>query len=264
MKDILPLIKLGSEYVVNEDFSDDFEGNALNADKWYPIYPDWHGRKLGRFVPENVRVENNHLALISRYEDETPVWFKASGYSDLTTACVRSRSRLLYGCIQMRFKANPSAVSNALWLNGSLDADKQNKPGAVSDEIDIFEIFCKSPKGEDNRYFNTCHRIVTPYVEGRVFSGNTTFTRPNTPREAFNFSDDWHTATFLWEKDRLEWYLDGRLTFSHVNDYYHNAMYLNIDSEPLFAWSGEVEPKDLPAEFLVDYIRVWQLPTEGN
>ncbi len=260
MKDIKPLIELDESYVLNEKFSDDFDGNSLDDSKWHPCYPDWHGRKLGRFCEENVKVKDGHLAIVSRYEEETPIWFKASGYSNLTTGCVRSKERIKYGCIQMRFKCNRSSISNALWLNGSLSYEDQVKPGLFSDEIDIFEIFTRSTKDADNRFYNTCHRISTPYVEGRLLTNNTSYGRRETPREDFDFSDDFHTATFLWDFDKVEWYLDGRLTLSHINDYYWNPMYLIIDSEPLFSWSGEVDPKDLPAEFIIDYIRVWQKP----
>lgn len=259
MDDIKPAIELGADYRLNEEFSDDFKDCKLDDSKWLPFYPDWHGRKLGRFVPENVLVKDGLLRLRACYEENTPQWFKESGYSNLTAACLRSRNRVLYGCFQMRFKSPSSAMSSAFWLNGSLDADKQNKPGAFSDEIDIFEVFGKSTLGADDRFYNTCHRLSTPYAEGRIFSGNTTFTRPKTPQEPFHFRDEFHVATFLWEKDRLRWYLDGRLTFDHPNDYYHNAMYLNVDTEPLFSWSGEVDPADLPSEFQVDYIRVWQI-----
>lgn len=259
MEEIKPLAELGGGYVIDPDFSDDFDGNALDGEKWLPFYPGWHGRKEGRFCAENVLVRDGRLVLLARYEDETPAWFRESGYSNLTAACVRSRKKVLYGCFQMRFRANNSAMSNAFWLNGSLDEEKQFRPGSYSDEIDIFEVFAKSPKGVANRFFNTCHRISTPYAEGRIMSGNTTFSSP-APVEDFSFADGFHTATFLWEKSRLRWYLDARLVFDHPNDYYHNAMYVNIDTEPLFSWSGEAAREDLPAEFLVDYVRVWRAP----
>jgi len=260
MDNIKPMIGLEDGYRINETFSDDFEGTELNGEKWYPFYPEWEGRKLGRFVPENVCVKNGTLQLTARIQDEIPLKYKAAGYSNLTTACVRSRTRLLYGCFQTRFKTMSAAICNAFWLNDSLDEEQKFKPGSFSDEIDMFECFGKSAKDAEDRFFNTCHRMSTPYIEGRIYSGNTWFARGGThpPKENFHFKDGFHTATFLWEKERLRWYLDGRLTFDHPNDYYHNPMYLNIDCEPLFAWCGEVDKADLPAVYTLEYVRVWQ------
>ncbi len=260
MKHIRPAIELNAAYRPNEIFSDDFEGTSLDGAKWYPFYPEWHGRKNGWFHPDNVSVKDGSLQLTARYLDEVPLQFQAAGYSRLTTACVRSRTRIRYGCFQACFKTMPAAICNAFWLNDSLDEPAKYKPGAFSDEIDIYECFGKSTLDAEDRFFNTCHRMNTPYMEGRVFSGNTTFTRPNPPKEAFHFREGFHTATFLWEKDRLRWYLDGRLTFDHPNDYYHHAMYLNFDCEPMFGWCGEPDPADLPAVYTVQYVRVWQCP----
>ena len=172
MDDIKPMIGLEDGYRINETFSDDFEGSELNGEKWYPFCPEWEGRKLGRFVPENVCVKDGTLQLTARIQDEIPLKCKAAGYSNLTTACVRGG------------------------------------------------------------------------------------THP--PKENFHFKDGFHTATFLREKEHLRRYLDGRLTFDHPNDYYHNPMDLNIDCEPLFAWCGEVDKADLPAVYTLEYVRVWQ------
>lgn len=261
MDPIAPAVPLSGGYVLNETFSDDFAGTELDSAKWHPFYPDWEGRKAGRFVPENVSVKDGALHLTAQLREPVPPAFRAAGYQPLTTALVRSRTRILYGFFQMEFKAMPACLSSAFFLNDSLDADKKYKPGSFSDEIDIFEIFGKSTRGAEDIYFNTCHRIGTPYKEGIIFSGITSFGsckgRPE-EKQPFHFREGFHTASFLWEKDRLRWYLDGRLTFDHPNDYYHHPMYMNIDSEPFPDWCGAPDPADLPAVYTVRYVRVWQ------
>lgn len=250
------LAKWTEGFVVNEKFTDDFSGNRLNPTKWLPFYPGWHGRKEGRFVEENVVVENGLLKLTAQYEEETPAWFKASGYSNLTAACVRSCERVRYGYFETRFRANRSSMSNAFWLNGSLTEAEASKPGKWADEIDIFEVFEKSTKGVDHSYFTTAHRIATPYAEGRIMGALSSMA--GVEKGCRSFADDFHVGALLWTPEKLCWFHDGRLVFERPNDHFHSAMHLVFDTEPLFAWSGEVNPLDLPATFEVEYVKVLQ------
>ena len=260
MTEILPAVPLRGDYAVNPDFSDDFEGRSLDRSKWVDFYADWKGRAAGFFSPDNVRVEDGMLKLTARdvpagsLTDEQ----KEMGFEPRSSAIIRSRKKILYGCFQTEFRTMHAAVCNAFWLNDPLDTEKKHRPGSFSDEIDMFEVFGKSPNGIADTFFTTCHRMSTPYMEGRIFSGNTRFTNRKAAPKPFSFARDFHTATFLWTPDHLEWYLDGQLEFRHPNDYYHSPMRLNVDCEFMPGWCGRADSADLPSDFLLRYIRVWQ------
>lgn len=260
MEDICPVIPLNSEYDLNERFSDDFNGDSLDRSKWYDFYPDWKGRITGFFSPDNVRVEDGMLKLTARDVDPAGMSeeLKIMGFQARSSAIVRSRERILYGFFQTRFRSMNAAVCNAFWLNESLEPAKKHVPGSFSDEIDMFEVFGKSTTGVHNIFHTTCHRVATPYMEGRICCVNTGFSNKNAKTQPFEFSQAFHTAAFLWTPDTLEWYLDGRLEYSHPNDYYHTPMRLNIDCEFLSGWCGVADSADLPADFCLEYVRVWQ------
>lgn len=98
----------------------------------------------------------------------------------------------------------------------------------------------------------------TPYLEGVVHGGVETL--PNRSGKAkvdFDFWADFHVYGFLWTKDRLVWYVDGREVFSRENDFFHRPLHLTLDCEIMYAWTGEPDRDDLPAVYSIDYVRHW-------
>lgn len=262
MKDIVPAIPLPKEYKLNPAFCDDFSGPGLDRTRWMDFYADWKGRPGGFFYdPANVAVKDGMLRITAREVPEETLTdeLRVLNFPARSCGIIRTRERVLYGCFQTRFRTMNAAVCNAFWLNDSLDVDKKYKTGYFSDEIDIYEVFGKSTiEGAGNIFFNTAHRLNTPYIEGRIYCGNTSFAPKKQHKPRFAFHKGFHTATFLWTPDTLEWYLDGKLTFRHPNDYYHSAMRINFDCEVITHWAGSPDSADLPAEYQVDYLRVWQ------
>ena len=257
---IKPSVKLPETYRLNEQFSDDFTGTSLDFDKWYDFVPAWYGRQPGYFDRSNVSVSNGLLHLASRElsPEEVSVENKARGFDRFSTAFVRSRERILYGFFEMRFKAINSSVSSAFWLNDPLDPPAKYRPGDFSEEIDIFEVFGKTHHDADaeKTYFMTLHRFPTPYVETKVNFSDEKYAC-NMPYDG-NFYDDFHIGSLLWTPEKMVWYLDGEARWEQKNVNYHRPMYLNIDSEIMADWTGLPEKGELPGEFVVDYVRVWQ------
>ncbi len=67
----LPDPPTGFKWAVNPDFTDEFEGSQLNAEKWYDKSPYWkNGRPPATFKAYNV---SKDLRLVSIRANEKPV-----------------------------------------------------------------------------------------------------------------------------------------------------------------------------------------------
>ena len=257
---VAPSVKLPDSYRLNPQFSDEFPGTALDSEKWYDFEPQWEGRKPGYFDRKNVSVHDGMLHLTSRElkPEEVSIENKVRGFDRFSTAFVRSRTRTLYGFFEMRFKAIYSSVSSAFWLNDPLDPPEKYRPGDYCEEIDIFEVFGKThhDADADKTYFMTLHRFPTPYVETKVnyIDEKAVYCMPYDR----GFHDAFHVGSFLWTPEKLVWYLDGVPRWEQENRHYHRPLFINIDSEIMADWTGLPESGELPGEFTVDYIRVWQ------
>ena len=254
-------------YALNESFSDEFE-NGFDGSRWHDFYPTWSGRAgMFHFARKNVSVRGGALVLTARAEnpgDVSPELI-AECKEKFSTAAFRSKKRILYGYFEVKFKSMNACVCNAFWLNDPLDPPGKYKPGNFTEEIDIFEVFGKStlrPKDSqtppnDRIYFTTTHRAETPYVESKVWLGRKISGKKTPVKESF--SKRYHTGGFLWTPEKLVWLLDGKIVDERPNEYFHRPMYINIDCEVMKTWAGEPDVKDLPAEFIVEYLRVWKL-----
>lgn len=112
----------GKRWVLNEAFSDEFNGTKLDDSKWYDYHPKWRGREPGLFVPENVSVSDGLLRLKGGLlEQETKV-----GKYTYTVSCaaVTSKSYDAYtGYYECRFRASKSTLSTTFWLSTRANAD---------------------------------------------------------------------------------------------------------------------------------------------
>lgn len=257
---------LQGDYALNRAFSDEFD-KGFDASKWLDFYPTWNGRAGAfHFARKNVSVRDSKLVLTARAEDPEKVCpeLRAEGKERFSTAMFRSRTRVLYGYFEVKFKSMNASVCNAFWLNDPLDPPAKYRPGNRIEEIDIFEVFGKStirPKDPsavpvDRIYYTTTHVADTPYVESKVWLGRQ-IEGKKTPVEE-SFSARYHTGGLLWTPEKLVWVLDGKVVDERPNKSFHRPMYLNIDCEVMKTWAGEPAAADLPAEYFVEYVRVWQ------
>ena len=160
----------------DEQASDEFEGETLDRSKWDDWVESFQGRRSGfLFSRDNVDVAKGELKLTARLlrEDEKTFDNFARGFDTYATAIVKSKKKTFYGYYECRAKSMKAAVCNAFWLYDPLSDEpkKKYRPGDFSEEIDIFEIFGKegSKKSDCARaFYNTVHRLGTPYLEGRV------------------------------------------------------------------------------------------------
>jgi len=258
----LPECPLGKDWLFDPEFSDEFNGQALDSNKWWDFNPSWHGRKPAFFSRENVAVKDGMLLLTAREQNPGDVTYenKVRGYDKFTTSIVKSKKRIKYGYFEARCKSMKAGVCNAFWLYDPLDPPAKYREGSFSEEIDIFEVFGKpSKRGADRVLFNTVHRISTPYVESIVKTEKTPLPKKGAgQRVPFDFHSDFHIYGFLWTPSEMKWFLDGKEVFSRDNDYFTTALHIMFDCEIMEGWVGLPDPADLPATFFIDYLRVWK------
>ncbi len=256
---------LQGDYVLNKTFSDEFEC-GFDDSRWRKFYPTWNGRMgMFHFDPNNVEIRDGQLVLTGREANSKNPELIAEGKDKYSTGIFRSKTRVLYGYYEVKFKSMNAALCNAFWLNDPIDPPKKYRPGNKIEEIDILEVWGKASKrpkkaGDpaiDRTYFTTTHCADTPYVESKVWLGRQVVGK-KTPVN-YSFSEAYHTAGLLWTPEKLIWVLDGKVIEERQNTFCHRPMYLNINCEVVLNWGGAPDSKDLPAEFKVEYVRVWQL-----
>ncbi|MCF0233711.1 MAG: family 16 glycosylhydrolase [Thermoguttaceae bacterium] len=260
-----PVCPLGDEYEFAPEFSDEFNGDALDAAKWFDFNPSWRGRKPALFSRDNVAVEGGALHLTARAmkPEEIDVENKTRGYDKYFKAIVKSKARISYGYFEARCRASSANVCNAFWLYDPLSdrPDVKYVEGEYSEEIDILEMFGKpSDPNAKNMVWQTVHRYATPYLESIV--NKKKWTMPNKGAKSvqnFDITADFHTYALAWTPTELVWYIDGAEVFRRENDFFTRPLHVVFDCEIMDDWMGEPNPEDLPARFSVDCVRVWKL-----
>ncbi len=256
-----PPCPLGEGWIFRPAYSDEFDGDRLDEAKWWDFNPAWHGRKPAFFSRDNVVVSGGVLRLAARVQlpHEVTVENRVRGHDKFTTATVKSKQRIRYGYFETRARAMRANVCNAFWLYDPLDPPAKYRPGSFSEEIDVFEVFGKPIKPDMERVlFMTVHRLATPYVESLVVNRTPLTNSSARVKMPFDFWEDFHVYALLWTPREIRWFVDGREVFRRENDHFHTALHIMFDCEIMEAWAGLPDPADLPANFEVDYLRVWQ------
>jgi beta-glucanase (GH16 family) len=229
-------------WVKYEPMSDEFEGSALDTDKWIRNMEWWKGRQPALFKAENVTVEHGQLLLTMRKEP-VPEEFSKRGYHDYTSAAMHSLDRTCYGYFEVKARPMNSGGSSSFWFQ------QDATPGWMT-EIDVFEIGGKA-RGHENKYHMNVHVFRTP-SEKRHWSIGGDWDAP------WRLADDFHVYGLEWDEENVKYYVDGVLVRRVRNTHWRQPLYLIFDSETMPDWFGMPEDKDLPSTFSVEYVRAWK------
>lgn len=259
-------------WVLNEEISDEFEGSSLDTNKWFieganGDYYIWKGRAPAQFAPHNVLVEEGKLKLRTQWEPNYD--FDDEGYKEsggeaygvfegkplpITTAGVITKKRFLNGYMEVKSKVGNAAITGAFWAIG------------YEQELDIYELM-GNPKVEKGD-------IQANGIKSTIHDWSPPATRPtwaykykdnNLP---FRVADDFHVFGAEWGKDYLKLYLDGQLIDEITQDelgtdwVLNNPMEIWLDSE-IFKWLGVPHEEELPVDFEIEYVRLWQQPNDN-
>lgn len=197
--------------------------------------------------PENARVEDGHLVIEARKDN-----FEGHPISSasLTTDGLASWK---YGKVEVRAKI-PTGRGTwpAIWMLGS---NIHSIGWPRCGEIDIMENVGYDP---DRIHFNI-HVPKHSEAEGSQNSTNVVIE---------GASEGWHIYSMEWFPDRIDLFLDGKLSLRYLNDNKHdeatwpfdNPQYLILNLAIGGAWGGQqgIDESIFPAKFLIDYVRVYR------
>ncbi|MFI3286702.1 MAG: family 16 glycosylhydrolase [Rikenellaceae bacterium] len=284
-------------WVLNTEVSDEFNGDALDEDRWYivgkfvdgkPTYvhPDnpnkkvWTGRAPSQFSGNNHRLEDGILKLEMRWEPDfpfleevrVPVFGDPLPYQNLTAPCLIARRGFKYGYIEIRSKSADAEVTSGFWSMGN------------GLEFDFFESF---GDGRDEGKEHLDSQLWWSIRDWKKLKGKPAYTERKDV--GFRFADDYHIYGVEWDETGIKYYIDGAL-FSSVTPEQATAyakenyeveedydgyvatqeIFLWLDME-IFSWNGMPESREELVQngtkeqkeggfidFEVDYVRVWQ------
>lgn len=250
-----PPIRLPADMIWEPDreMSDEFNGSKISdwigRSRWEINNHRWRGRKPGFFKESNVFVYNNTLHLKSMEDD--PPKNVPPDYHSFSTSFVRTKKARLYGYFEIVCRLMDSNISSAFWL--------ANNDERQWTELDVFEYSTSDEKvGGDHhfkRLFSTnyhVHRHPDPKVPEGVQSPKSYDIRVDLSRKRVKVG-------FNWQKDYIEWYLNDVLIRRDRNEYFHQPLHLQLDSETFPFWFGlpEKGSNGLPNYFRIMYVRTW-------
>ena len=251
MKTLLPLVLLGSWGVLAraaelgdelppapEDkawqlvWQDEFEGTKLDESKW--DVPN-HRRRDGWWSSKAVSVEKGRLAIRTFQEGDR--------YLD---ACVRTRGKFEhahgYYVARIKLQEEPGHWS-AFWLYNS-SVGKTGNQGRDGTEIDIME-----KPWLDNRVQHALH--WDGYGKDHRSEGQVS--------KVPGVMEGWHTFSLWWKANEYVFYVDGKETWkTNAGGVCQVPLYIKLSDE-IGDWAGEIGEANLPDQFLVDYVRVYDL-----
>ncbi len=213
---------------------DEFEGEKLDESKW--IYRQEGKRKDGWWDRRTVSLDGQgHLVMKTLHDGDK--------YID---GCIATQGKFerAFGfyVARVQFQKQPGHWS-AFWLtcNGIGKVGDQGRDGS---EIDIMEKPWLDERINHALHwdgYGESHKSETKVVKGA------------------NLMEGWHAFGLHWTPDEYVFFVDGRETWrSKAGGVCQVPTYILLSDE-VGKWAGDIRKAKLPDQFLVDYVRVYEL-----
>jgi beta-glucanase (GH16 family) len=266
------LFQLRSDSIIqfNYHFGDEFNTGQIDADKWFDRYP-WGGLLVDQRVwasPEMVVPYEGYVNLKAEKTGEMREfqdWMinrelakqhgtKIDGNKvqlDYLTSCLWSKQTFRYGYFECRAKCpTGKGLWPAFWLYGQNQKDEidfmENK-GERPSEIHV-DVHCPNKCDQIDRLIGKTNWGAWVKLNKQVL-------------------DEWVVYSGLWTPEGVIFYADG-VPISYFKGVFGTEMNVIVNlsvARDGFAFKpGPDEKTIFPAEFLVDYVRVWKLPEDGE
>lgn len=249
-------------------FEDNFD-NGIDKSVWTTEHKT-NIRRGGYWDDGQCFTENGNLIIRTEYKEDGK--YGAGWYSG--TCSTRGLKEFKYGYFEARCKA-PAAEGlwSAFWMQseGMTDGsdDVSGKKGA---EIDIMESpYYNDPANPADKYRNTTMNTIHVGGYGDKHESKTSgFVEVD--RDMYN---EFNTYGVLWTEDEYIFYINGKESFRtnfgvsaspeflwlsvEIAGEADSANPENTDNK--FTWSGDIRnnaDESMPADFVVDYVRVYQ------
>jgi beta-glucanase (GH16 family) len=207
----------------------------------------WGNNEKEYYQAANASVSNGSLVITARKQ--------TVGSNPYTSARMNTAGKkaFKYGKIEARIIApKGQGLWPAFWMLGSNIGDP-NVGWPKCGEIDIMEQV-----NTDNRNYGTIHWDNGGH---QSFGGNTATT-----------VGVYHTYSVTWDASAITWFVDG-VQYHQANiansingtEEFHNTFFIILNLAVAGDWPGQtVDESKLPAQLLVDYVRVYQLGTSSG
>lgn len=237
-------------------FQDDFSGKALDPKHWEIIHGNgcpalcgFGNQELQYYTgsADNLKIADGFLTLTARHQKQAD---QAYTSAKITTKPTKGWQ---YGKISVRAKL-PTGLGTwpAIWM-----LPQNNKYGGwpKSGEIDIMEHV-----GYDQGVVHgTVHTESFNHLKNTQKAGTISLPRAH---------EQFHTYTLEWTANRLTWLVDGKAYYqidkkpSDTADEwpFDHPYHLIINLAVGGGWGGKkgVNPRDYPAQLVIDWVKVWQ------
>ncbi|MEJ7770134.1 MAG: glycoside hydrolase family 16 protein [Chitinophagaceae bacterium] len=200
--------------------------------------------------PENARLENGLLVIEARNDSLKP----GNNTFAVTSASITTEGKAswTYGRIEVKAKI-PSSLGSwpAIWMLGT---DHKTVGWPACGEIDIMENVGFDPEKIHTNIHTKAYNHVLKTNKGKA----TPISQPH-----HNF----HVYAIEWSKTAIDFFIDEQKVFSYRNEAtgedtwpFDKPFYLILNLAIGGSWGAQkgVDLKQLPQQFLVDYVRVYQ------
>lgn len=229
--------------------TDEFDGPALDAAKWWDHNPTWYGRPPAPFQAKNVVITNGELQLTLRKDPDVAVHTNGSSkFGGYSSATIAAKTAVAYGCFEIRAKVARCTPTSSWWFMGGA-RDTQGRE--FRNEIDIFELPAGAA-GHEHRFGMNLH----VFREGDDHSHWANWGNWEAP---FRWADDFHTITLEWSPAWIRYYVDGHCIRTTQNIAWHAPLQMIFDME-IMDWLPFPKDDEFPATYRVDYVRTWTRP----
>eukprot|EP00347_Sterkiella_histriomuscorum_P001231 403372825 len=251
IKSVVSLLLLGAISIQKAEamrwvqvWNDEFDGGNIDGNKWHYDTGNsgWGNNELEFYTDrrQNSWVQDGFLHIQALREDY--------GGSQYTSARMNTAGKfsILYGKFEIRAKLpRGQGIWPAFWLLGE---NIGNVGWPACGEIDIMEQIGRDPQN----------------VYGSLHAPG--FDTTGGFHHDQGFSDDFHTYGVNWQPDRIEFYVDGN-TYKAINrneagnwPFADHKFFIILNLAVGGNWPGYPDGStQFPQQFLVDYVRVWEI-----
>lgn len=229
------------KWTINPVFTDEFDSNTLNTERWWPNNPGWKGRPPTNFHASNVSLDAGELVFKINQHGDAKL---PEGYTH-TSGFIKSRNDILYGYFESEAKLMDAPWVSGFWLN------KVTKEWWT--EIDINEN-CPCQDGLRHNLNSNVHVFRSPEDKGGVKKLISSPKKYFFPQE---LDDDYHVWGLEWNKDVIRFFIDGVMFREIENIHWHQPLEINLNNETN-KWLGALpDDERMDQEYRVKYVRVW-------
>lgn len=281
----LPEAPKGYKWVVNEDYTDEFNGRRLSASKWHAKSPYWtNGRPPATFKAENVSVKKGCLRITNTVLSPTEGLDGKPGdkYSLAGGAVASVKNQAHYGYYETRMKASLTTMSSTFWLSNRPVEKKIIKDGKEirtwsSQELDIIEtmgvIGTVNPDNPWNKKWNMQMNSNAHYWYQEQGGKRTSYTSNRSDVESYETdpsAEDFHTYGCWWvDANTVKFYYDGKYMYTikptteFTDTPFDRPMFIHIvtetyDWEPKVPTEDDLKDKEKSTTYY-DWVRAYKL-----